>query len=118
MELSIYDVIKKSIITTKSVEQYQKLGKVTFEINKLANKLVVRNAVEKIWNVEVESVRTKNVKGRTKSFARKRFKSSDVKIAVVTLKKGYKIDIPGMVEAMHAGNFADVSSAENEKNED
>jgi large subunit ribosomal protein L23 len=100
MELSIYDIIKKPVITSKSVMLFQKAGKVTFEVNMQANKLTVRSAVEKIWNVKVESVRIMIRKGKNKIFARRPFVTSDIKRAIITLKEGYKIELPSMFESM------------------
>ena len=114
MELSIYDIIKRAVVTSKSVELYRKLGQITFEVNNKANKLVVREAVEKIWNVEVASVRMLNSSGKVKTFARRTFKSPDRKKAIVTLKKGYKIEIPGMIEGV--GMPAETSVVEAEGN--
>lgn len=98
MELSIYDVIKKPVITSKSVDLFKKLGQITFEVNLNANKIMIRHAVEKIWNVKVADVRIVKLRGKTKVFARKSFTCSDRKKALITLKKGYKIEIPGMLE--------------------
>ncbi len=116
MELSIYDIIKKAVISSKSVEQYQKSGKVTFEVHKEANKLVIRDAVEKIWNVKVAEVRVINKIGKNRIVMRRKSKGSDKKKAIITLKKGYKIEIPGMVEALNlVGGSSDQNSvAENE----
>ena len=111
MELSIYDVIKRAIITSKSIELYQKQGKVTFEVNRDANKLVVRNAVEKIWDVKVANVRIINSTGKNKVFMRKKFKSPDSKKAIISLKKGFKIEIPGMMEALSPAASPVVPSA-------
>jgi len=112
MELSIFDIIKKPIITSKSVALFQKLGKITFEVNLNANKITVRRAVEKIWNVEVDNVRVMIRKGKNKVFARRPFKTSDKKRAIVTLKKGHKIDLPMMFETMGAGNVASMQQPE------
>ena len=114
MELSVFDIIKKPVITSKSVELYKKLGQITFEVNTTANKIDVRQAVEKIWNVKVASVSTANTSGMKKIFGRKRFVSSDKKKAVVTLKKGYKIEIPGMFEAMGVVEVAPEHEIETE----
>jgi len=100
MELNAYDIIKKPIITNKSIELYKKLGKITFEVYGLANKVSIRNAVEKIWNVKVARVAVVTIPGKVKTFARKEFTTAARKKAIVTLKKGYKIDIPGMIETM------------------
>ncbi len=45
MELSIYDVVKKLVITSKSIELYKKLGQITFEVNQVANKILIKNAI-------------------------------------------------------------------------
>ena len=100
MELTIYNIIKRPLITTKSVGLYKKLGLYTFEVHKSANKVMIREAVQKLWNVEVEKVRVVTVPGKLKSFNRKQFESQPRKKALVTLKSGFKIDLPGMFETM------------------
>lgn len=109
MELSIYDIVKKIVITSKSVELYKKLGQITFEVNSIANKIMIRNAIEKLWDVKVADVRVVNTTGKVKSFGRKKFKSSDKKKAIVKLKSGFQIDIPGMYETVDSVN-ASMSS--------
>ncbi|MFC1894854.1 50S ribosomal protein L23 [Candidatus Dependentiae bacterium] len=94
MELSVYEIIKKVVITEKSTGLFKKLGKLTFEVNKNSNKIMVKHAVEKIWNVVVDNIRMIKVPGKSKTFARKSFVTSSRKKAIVTLKKGYKIDLP------------------------
>jgi large subunit ribosomal protein L23 len=100
MELNIYDVIKRPVISSKSMELFKTLNKITFEVNKFANKIVIRNAVEKIWDVKVDSVCIINSPDKSKIFARRKFHSPGKKKAVITLKKGYKIEIAGFHEAM------------------
>jgi large subunit ribosomal protein L23 len=100
MELSIYHIIKRPIVTTKSVDIYKKFGQYTFEIHKEANKSMVRDAVEKLWNVKVDKVRTVGIVGKKKVFNRKEYESASRKKAIVTLKKGYKIEVPGLFESM------------------
>lgn len=110
MELSHYDIIKRPVITDKSIEVFKKFGQLTFEVNKAANKITVRRAVEKIWNVEVDSVRIKNSAGKNKVFARRSFSSPGKKTAIIKLKKGFKIEIPGMFEATGLVGGHDESS--------
>ena len=100
MELSIYNIIKRPLVTTKSVGLYKKLGLYTFEVHTSANKIMIREAVQKLWNVQVEKVRVVKIPGKIKVFNRKKFESSDRKKALVTLKKGFKIELPGMFESM------------------
>ncbi len=102
MELNIYDIITGVVVTSKSVKTHKQEGKITFWINKLANKIVVKQAVEKIWDVKVGAVRIINVSGKKRSFARKGYITADRKKAIITLKKGYKIDVPGMYENIGA----------------
>lgn len=100
MELSVYNIIKRAIITEKSWSLLQKLGKVTFEVDTRANKVMIRHAVEKIWDVKVDKICVINNAGKNKIYGRRPYTCSDKKKAIVTLKKGYKIDLPGQIEAM------------------
>ena len=111
MDLSIYDVVKNIIITGKSTNLYNAFGHITFEVHKLANKGVIKDAIEKIWKVKVDSVRVLCMPGKSKTFGRKKFKTSNKKKAVVSLKKGYKIDLSGHFETMGAAK-ANVKEAE------
>lgn len=104
MELNNYDIIKRTVNTPKSIALYKKEGKFVFEVNKKANKIMIRRAVEKIWDVKVDKVRIVNVKGKKKIFARKTFVSSGIKKAIVSLEKGYKIELPGHFETMGASS--------------
>jgi large subunit ribosomal protein L23 len=86
------------VTTNKSAELHSKYGQITFFVNKLANKVVIRQAVEKIWDVKVEAVRVINAPSKTRTFARKEYQMAGRKKAIITLKSGYKIDVPGMYE--------------------
>ncbi len=109
MALSIYDVIKGTITTTKSLEMRQKHGKITFKVNKLANKIMIRQAVEKIWDVKVRDVRTINLPGKTRTIRRQKVIMPSIKKAIVTLQDGYKIDLPDQIETMGAGGSTSKS---------
>ncbi len=100
MELTIHDIIKRPLISSKSIDLYKKLGQYTFEVHLNANKSMIGDAVEKLWNVKVEKVRVISIAGKNKTFSRKAYTTSDRKKAIVTLKKGYKVEIPGMFETM------------------
>ncbi len=102
MELTRFDIIKRPLITTKTVDLYKKLGQYTFEVHLNANKSMVRDAVEKLWDVKVEKVRMIKLGGKLKSFNKRPYKGSDLKKAIITLVKGYKIEIPGLFESMTA----------------
>lgn len=89
-------VLKRPIITEKMTAQ-SKLGKYAFEVAKTANKVEIGKAVEKMYSVNVTSVRTmttlgkkksKNIKGRIVSGM-----TSTTKKAIVTVAEGEVIDI-------------------------
>ena len=100
MDLGIYSIIKSVFLTNKSSNLFERFGQITFEVHKKANKTMVKQAVEKIWNVKVDKVCVVNVKGKAKRFGRRPFVSPGVRKAVVTLKKGHKIDLGGQFEVM------------------
>jgi len=102
MELSVYDILKRPVLTSRSVFLHKKLGQLTFEVHQLANKIMIRQAVEKIWNVKVDKVRVLKIPGKIKIYARREYKTPNRKKAIITLKKGYNIEIPGMMESMGA----------------
>ena len=106
MELNINNVIKGIILTPKSSDLFSKLGKITFKVDPVANKLVIRKAVETIWNVKVANVRVIKLPGKTRKYAGHQFTSSGKKKAIVTLRKGYKIDLPGHLEGI-PGSFGE-----------
>lgn len=84
------DIIIKPVITEKSMDLLAD-NKYTFIVDKKANKTEIKNAIEKIFDVRVEKVRTMNVKGKTKRMGRFEGKTPDRKKAIVTLKPGHKI---------------------------
>ncbi len=67
----------------------------TFKVRTDARKEDIRMAVEKMFEVEVESVQILNVKGKQKRFGQKLGKRSDWKKAYVKLKPGFDIDFTG-----------------------
>jgi large subunit ribosomal protein L23 len=93
--LTVWDVIKSPLITEKAMtlkEQTTDTRQVlTFRVNVRANKIQIKNAVQKIFNVEVDSVRTMNCLGKEVRRGRIAGKKSDWKKAYVTLKPGQTI---------------------------
>jgi len=74
----------------------QDKGQYAFEVDTEANKVEIARAIEKKFNVTVESIRTLRLKGKTKSQLTRRGRfagtTSHWKKAIVTLKEGEKID--------------------------
>lgn len=89
----LHQVIIRPVITEKAMEQKEKLNKVTFEVAKDANKMEIKEAVEKLFNVKVEKVNVINVRGKRRvRFGRVLGKEPSWKKAIVTLKPGYNIE--------------------------
>jgi large subunit ribosomal protein L23 len=91
--MNIYDVIKKPLITevTTSAEN-EKLNKYFFVVDMKADKKDIKEAVEKLFSVEVSSVNTMIYRGKPKRFGLYFSKRQNYKKAVVTLKPEHKID--------------------------
>jgi len=89
-KLTPYDIIIRPILTEKS-HRMMAQRKYVFEVNPLASKGQIKEAVEKIFNVKVEKVNTINVKPKPKRRGIFQGRSRRWKKAIVTLKEGYTI---------------------------
>jgi large subunit ribosomal protein L23 len=88
--MHIYEVLVRPIVTEKSMAQRDD-GKYAFEVNRRANKHQIKEAVEKIFDVEVEKVATIQMKGKKKRWGRHNYQSKDWKKAIITLSEGDSI---------------------------
>ena len=80
-----YDIIKRPIITERSMEQTE-MKRYTFEVAKTANKIEVGKAIEEIFGVKVSKVNTLNMKGKAKRMGgRPAGRRANWKKAMVTL---------------------------------
>ena len=86
------DIIKAPIITEKTSD-LAKSNTVVFSVDVRANKTQIKQAVENIFDVKVESVNTINVKPKTKRVGRYAGKTNKVKKAIVKLKEGSSIEL-------------------------
>ncbi len=89
---SYRDIIKAPIITEKTSELANH-NTITFSVDIKANKTQIKQAIEKIFNVKVESVNTINVKPRKKRVGKYAGKTSRVKKAIVKLSEGSSIEL-------------------------
>jgi large subunit ribosomal protein L23 len=87
-----YDLIKRPLITEKTNIQKESYNQITFEVDRGANRVEIKKTVEDIFNVKVASVKTIQVKGKTKHRGRIVGKRRDWKKAVVKLMPGERID--------------------------
>ena len=89
----IFNIIKRPIISEKSAVQGDAFRTYAFEVSLDANKTEVKNAVESLFSVKVQKVRTLIVHGENKRNAKTAFKLKNWKKALVTLKDGQKIEL-------------------------
>ncbi len=90
--MNIHQVLLKPTITEKST-MLQESGRYTFQIAPKANKIQVKEAVEKNFNVTVLGVNITKLHGKRKRYGARVKKMPDTKKAVVTLKAGDRINI-------------------------
>ncbi len=88
-----YDILVQPLITEKVTELLVPDRTYAFEVARDANKLEVKYAIEKAFNVKVESVRTMIVKGKVKRYKFASGRQPDWKKAIVRLREGNQIDI-------------------------
>jgi large subunit ribosomal protein L23 len=87
-----YEMIRGPVITEKGTIQKEANNQLTFEVDRKANRVEIRHAIEKVFNVRVEKVRTMQIKGKVKRLGRATGKRRDWKKAVVTLAEGQNIE--------------------------
>ncbi len=89
-EITPHDILIRPLVTEKAFAGI-KQATYSFEVDSRANKHTVRNAVERLYNVQVADVRIMNVNGKPKRYGRSEGYSRSFKKAIVQLKAGFKI---------------------------
>ena len=87
-----YNIIKRPLRTEKSVADGETTNSYHFEVDLRANKIQLKSAIEKFFNVKVHDVRTLVRKGKSRRVRFKLGKTRDWKKAIITLKEGSTID--------------------------
>jgi large subunit ribosomal protein L23 len=90
--MNLNEVLIRPLITEKNT-MLTSLGRYTFEVDRRANKPLVKQAVEQIFKVNVTAVNVINVPPKTRRVGRSIGKTSPWKKAVVTLKPGQRIEV-------------------------
>lgn len=91
MNLTSHDIIRKPVITEKSMAAMAE-GKYTFTVHMSANKVQIKNAVQEVFNVKVEDVKTMRFDGKMKRVGVHIGRRANFKKAVVTLAEGSSIE--------------------------
>jgi large subunit ribosomal protein L23 len=89
---SIYSIIKKPLFTEKGSSLKEAENKLLVEVQMDSNKVEIKKAIEEIFKVKVDKVATVKVHGKWKKYGKSIGKKSDRKKAIITLKKGEKLD--------------------------
>ena len=92
MELTPYQIIKGPLITEKVSGQTELANVYAFKVDMRANKIQIRDAIEKIWSVKVVSVRTQVRKGKPRRMKHQWSAQPNWKRALVKLAEGQKIE--------------------------
>ena len=90
--INYYDMIVRPVVTEKTTDQKEESNQITFEVLPKANRIEIKRAIENLFNVKVDNVRTMNVKGKIKRRGRIVGKRKNWKKAIVTLMPGQRIE--------------------------
>ena len=88
-----HDVIIRALVTEKGTRMRESGNRFLFQVHPDANKLEIKQAIETVFSVHVESVQTQNVIGKRKRLGRYLGSRSAWKKAIVTLRAGDNIDL-------------------------
>jgi len=88
-----YQIVIKPLITEQGTHLAETMRAYPFQVHPKANKVQIKQAVEKIYNVKVTDVRTANRKGKPRRRGRTRGITANWKKAVVVLREDCRIDL-------------------------
>ena len=97
MSKNFYSIIRRPIISEKSINLRETLNQVTFEVSRSANKIEIRRAVESLLEAKVASVNTMVVRGKVKRMGKYSGRRPNWKKAIVTLLDGESIEALDLV---------------------
>jgi len=95
LNLNVHEIIKGPVVSEKATLLNQKLRKLALKVHPQANKMQIKEALQRLFNVKVEKVNTLNRVGKSRRVRRTIIEGSTTKRVYVTLKEGYSIDIFG-----------------------
>jgi large subunit ribosomal protein L23 len=93
--MQLENIIARPIVTEKSSAMKAEANKVVFNVDRHANKIEIRQAVEKLFSVKVVEVNTMVFRGKQKRVGRSVGRKQNWKKAVVTLAQGTDLDVFG-----------------------
>ena len=90
--MNIFDVLRAPQMSEKTLSLKEEANQFAFEVDPGANKIQIKESIEKSFKVSVLKVRTMNVRGKKKRLGRYQGRKSNWKKALVTLKEGDTIE--------------------------
>jgi len=90
--MNIFDVLRAPNMSEKTLSLKEEANQFAFEVDQRANKIQIKESIEKSFKVSVLKVRTMNVRGKKKRLGRYQGLKSSWKKAIVTLKEGDTIE--------------------------
>ena len=88
----VHGIIISPLVTEKSTTQREGQNQYSFKVDKRANKIEIKEAVEQLFKIKVTEVRTTMIRGKVKRLGRRFGKRPDWKKAIVTVREGDRID--------------------------
>ncbi|MCL2323441.1 MAG: 50S ribosomal protein L23 [Oscillospiraceae bacterium] len=89
MKMTSYDLIRKPVITEKTMKEMQQ-KKYTFIVDKKSNKFQIKKALEEVFDITIDEVKTMNYFGKPKRVRYQLGRRPDFKKAIIKLKQGSK----------------------------
>lgn len=89
--LKPYQVIIRPLVTEKSMHRSEAYNQYAFEVNPLATKTEIKDAIEELFEVKVAKIRTQNRRGKPRRFRFRWGRTKDWKRALVTLDREHNI---------------------------
>ena len=91
--MNAHTIIKSPIITEKSTDLTGKYNKYSFAVDRRANKIEIKKAIQELFKVKVLKVNTVKMRGKQRRVRFRQGKTPDWKKTVVTLREGDKIEL-------------------------
>ena len=92
-KLDVHTIVKRPLITEQGMHLVEALRTYPFAVDPRANKIQIREAIERLFKVEVESVNTAHRKGKKRRRGRRIGRTPNWKKAYVTLREGQAIEL-------------------------
>lgn len=88
----VHSILRRPLVTEKTTSQKEEGNQVVFMVRRDANKIEIRQAVEKLLNVQVKAINTITYRGKSKRVGRSAGQRPNWKKAIVTLAAGHDVE--------------------------